>query len=157
MRYSIIALLSLALVACTAKRQAGDLTVSELLKRGAELNGKRIAVIGYYVAELENSSIYDSPDDWKHHYDEQHLLPDGVFSRHIWVDSGWRDVARLTNRLTHRYVRIIGTFHYRPEFRRTIEKRDDGREFESIDTRGYGHMGLSPAEIANVTFFRPLR
>ena len=157
MRYSIIALVFLALVACTAKRQPGDLTVSELLNRGTELNGKRIAVIGYYVSELENSSIYESPGDWEHQYDDQHLLPDGVFSRHIWVDPGWRDIAHLTNRLTRRYVRITGIFHYRPEFKRTIEKRDDGREFESIDTRGYGHMGLSPAELTDVTFFRPLR
>ena len=152
-RHCIVALVSFLLVACTAKREAGDLTVSELFNRAAELNGKEIAVTGYYVCELENSSLYGSPSDWEHQYDDQHLLPDGVFSRHIWVDPGWRRTARLTNR----YVRITGTFHYRPEFRRAMEKRDDGREFESITPLGYGHMGLSPAEITDVTLFRPLR
>ena len=71
----------------------------------------------------------------------------------FWVAPGWRRVNRLTNR----YVRVVGIFHYRPEFRREMLKRDDGREFESITPLGYGHMGLSPAELTNVTLFRPLR
>ncbi len=123
--------------------------MSELFDRAAELNGKHVAVIGYYVCELENTSLYTSPEEWQ----REHLLPDGVFGRSIWVDPGWRRTTRLTNR----YVRVTGTLHYRPEYRRTIEKRNDGREFESILPLGYGHMGLSPAELSNVSFFRPLR
>jgi hypothetical protein len=38
------------LVACTAKREKGDLSVAELLKRGREFDGKHVAVIGYYVS-----------------------------------------------------------------------------------------------------------
>ena len=143
--------LMLVTVGCTAKRQPGDLTVAELFNRGAELNDKKVAVIGFYVYEYENSSLFDSPDEQQHQF--EYTLPDGVFSRSIWVDAGWRRIARLTNR----YVRIVGTFHYRPEYRRTIEKRDDGREFESIVTLGYGHFGMSAAEISPITSFRPLR
>jgi hypothetical protein len=142
-------LITLLVAACTAKRQPGDLTIAELFDRAAELNGRRVAVIGYYVYELENTSLYASPEEWQH----EHLLQDGVFGRSIWINPGWRRTSQLTNR----YVRAIGTFRYRPEFRRTIEKRDDGREFESILPLGYGHMGLSPSELSDVTLFRPLR
>jgi len=47
---------------CTAKRQPGDLTIAELLNRGAELNDKQLAAIGFYVYEYESNSLFESPD-----------------------------------------------------------------------------------------------
>ncbi len=140
--------LVLLLPGCTAKRQKGDVTVAELFARPGDFVGKRIAVIGYYVSDLEETSLYTSPDG---HCD--HAPAGGIFSCSIWVSPGWRRVSRLSNR----YVRVVGLFHYRPEIRREILKRDDGREFESVTALGFGHMGLSPAELTNVSSFRPLR
>jgi hypothetical protein len=144
-----VALVAILLVACTAKRQAGDLTVGELFRRGREFDGKHVAVIGYYVSGLEETCLWSTPEAANHF----ELLEDHIFPRQIWVEPRWRRVSRLANR----YVRVVGTFHFRPEFRREMLKRDDGREFESITTLGYGHMSGSPAELTNVTFFRPLR
>ena len=140
---------SLLLCVCTAKKQPGDLTVQELLQRGTEFDGKRVAVTGYYEAVLEQACLYPTKEFAGRH----EPIVDGVFSREIWVDPGWRRVSRLSGK----HVRVVGTFHYRPKYRREILQRDDGREFESVTTEGYGHMGLSPAEITDVTFFRPLR
>jgi len=148
-RHGGIFLAALLFTSCTATRHPGDLTVAELFQRGREFNGKRVAVIGYYVAGVEQTCLYTSPDAERH----WEWLEDGIFPREIWVEPGSRRVSRLTGR----YVRVVGIFHYRPTFRREIQKRDDGREFESIITEGYGHMAGSPAEITNVTSFRPLR
>jgi hypothetical protein len=144
-----VAIITILLMACTAKRQAGDLTVVEVLKRGREFDGKRVAVIGYYVSGIEESCLWSTPEAASHF----EFSEDRIFPREIWVEPGWRKLSRLTSR----YVRIVGTFHFRPEFRREMLKRDDGREFESITTLGYGHMGGSAAEFTDVTFFRPLR
>jgi len=148
-RYVGLFVAVLLFASCTAKREAGDLTVAELFHRAGEFDGKRVAVIGYYVSGVEQTCLYTSPEAERH----WEFLEGGVFPRQIWVETGWRRVGRLTDR----YVRVVGIFHYRPRFRREIEKRDDGREFESIITQGYGHMAGSPAEITNVTSFRPLR
>jgi hypothetical protein len=147
--YSALFLIAFVVAGCTAKKLPGDLGVAELLQRGREFDGKRVAVIGYYEAGLEESCLYPN-DQVRTRYNS---LIDGVFSPQIWVEPGLRRVSRLKNR----YVRVLGTFHYRPEFTRKIEKRDDGREFESVTPEGYGHMGLCPAEITSVTLFRPLR
>ena len=130
---------------CTTTRQAGDLTVADLFAHPAKFNGQRVAVVGYYESSYEDSSLYNARDQTN-----IPLNKDGVFTRSIWVDSG-------SDRLSHRYVRVVGVFHYQPKFRRTIETRDDGRKYESIDPQGYGHLGLWPAELADVAFFRPLR
>jgi hypothetical protein len=143
--------LALIFASCTAKQRPGDLTVAGLFKRGREFDGKRVAAIGYYVAGVEQTCLYSSPEAERYAFRD--LLPDGIFPREIWVEPGRRRVSRLTGR----YVRVVGTFHYRPQFRREIQKRDDGREFESIITEGYGHMAGSPAEITDVTSFRRLR
>ena len=130
--------------ACATTRQAGDVTISELFRRAKELDGKRVAVIGYYVSGIEESSLYENPAG-------QHEFPiEGVFSRSMWVDGG-------SDRFSDHYVRAVGVFHYRPKFRRQILTRDDGRKYESVEPLGYGHLGLSPAELSNVSSFQVLR
>ena len=54
-----------------------------------------VRVTGTFHYRPENSSLYGSPEEWEHQYTDKHLLPDGVFSRHIWVDPGWRRTAGL--------------------------------------------------------------
>jgi hypothetical protein len=140
-----LGLFTLLLAGCMATRQTGDVTIDELFAHPTKFQGQRVAVVGYYESGIEDSSLYNTRNQT-----DVPLNKDKVFTRSIWVDGG-------SLRLTHRYVRVVGVFHYNPNFRRTIETRADGRKFESIDTHGYGHMGSSPAELADVTFFRPLR
>jgi hypothetical protein len=140
-------------IACTAKRHAGDVDVAELFGRPDYFNGRRVSVIGYYVSGMEESGLYTSPTPQASPGACHLAKNDDVFGCDIWVDPGWRRVSRLTNR----YVRVVGVFHYRPEATRRNEKRPDGREFESVITEGYGHFGLYPAELSDVTSFRPLR
>ncbi len=149
MRYGSMFVFALVLAGCTAKREAGDVTVEQLFDRPNQFDGKQVSVVGYYVYEYEHENLCASPQEDI----QEHLLPDGVFARRIWVSPGWRRSGRLKDH----YVRVVGIFHYRPQFRRTMEKRQDGSEFESIFPQGYGHMGLWPAEISEVSSFRPLR
>ena len=146
---TVSALLAIAVFAsCTARREPGDLTVAQLFEKPLEFDGKRVAVIGYYKIGMEETTLYTSPGG-----ECDHPPPGDIFTCSIWVSPGWRRGSRLTDQ----YVRIVGTFHYRPQFRREMLKRDDGREFESVTTLGYGHFGLHPAELTHVTSFRPLR
>jgi hypothetical protein len=63
------------LVACTAKREKGDLSVAELLKRGREFDGKHVAVIGYYVSGVEETCLWSTPEAANHF----ELLEDRIF------------------------------------------------------------------------------
>jgi hypothetical protein len=128
---------------CTAKKEPGDLTVKNLFDHARDFDGKRVAVIGWYLSDIEESSLFPAP------YAIEPL--DGTFDRQIWVEPGWRRVTRLT----HRYVRVVGIFHFRPEAECRIEKRSDGSEFESVTTRGYGTYGLYPAQLSDISYFRP--
>jgi hypothetical protein len=74
-RYIGVLLAAALFAGCTAKRQSGDVTVAELFERPSDFNGKRVAVIGYYVSGLEETSLYTSPDG---HCD--HPPAGGVFS-----------------------------------------------------------------------------
>jgi hypothetical protein len=139
-------LLAVVISGCTAKRHAGDLTVAELFARPREFHDKRVAVIAYYSGDFEDSALYTGPPI-------QLNLENAMIARSIWVEPGWRRMSRLRDH----YVRVVGVFHYRPEIRREIETREDGRQFESIITEGYGHMGVYPAELANISSFRPLK
>ena|SRR5437773_2680358 len=102
-----VALVVILLVACTAKRQAGDLTVAELFKRGRELDGKHVAVIGYYVSGLEETCLWSTPEAASHF----ELLEDRIFPREIWVEPGWRRVSRLANRYVRKGEEGVGP-HY---------------------------------------------
>ena len=68
------------LVACTAKREEGDLNVVELLKRGREFDGEHVAVIGYYLSGVEEICLCSTPEAATHF----ELLEDRIFPREIW-------------------------------------------------------------------------
>src|SRR4051812_29530346 len=123
--------LAVLLSACTARKQPGDVSVQDLIEHPKRFEGRQVAVIGWYVSRMEESALYS---------DAKAFIPEG-----IWVAPGWRRVTRLTGR----YVRVVGVFHYRAE-ERLIEKRPDGNEFESIALNGFGHFGLYRAELADV-------
>jgi len=137
-RVGVAIALAVLFSGCTARRQAGDVSVQDLFDRPDKFDGKHVAVIGWYSSGMEESALYS---------DAKALIPEG-----IWVEPGWRRVSRLAGR----YVRVVGVFHYRPEERR-IEKRPDGSDFESIAVNGFGHMGIYRAELSDVSSFRPLR
>src|ERR1043166_3550011 len=111
-----VSVIWLLFTACTATRQPGDVTVTDLFAHPAWFDGKQVAVIGYYESGIEERSLFPGKN-------RTNVPLNKGFDRSIWVEGG-------SDRFSHRDVRVVGVFHYRPKFRRTIEKRDDGREFE---------------------------
>jgi hypothetical protein len=152
-RATALAVTILLFAGCTAKRQDGDLTVSELFARASEFNGKRVAVVGYYEHAMEHSVLAHSANADERVSACQHVKNNDLFRCDIWVDPAWRRMGRLAGR----YVRVIGTFHYRPDAVRETEVRDGEEVLLGVFTEGFGHFGMYPAELTAVTSFRPLR
>jgi hypothetical protein len=95
----IVASLFFLIVACTARREAGDITVAELAAQPNSYEGKRVAIIGYYSLGFEESALYNSAS----------AGPENAFA--VWVRPGWRSWGY---RAAKRYVRAVGIFHQRP-------------------------------------------
>jgi hypothetical protein len=91
-------LILLAFSAATAK----DVTVAQVLAHPREFAGKRVSVTGFYVAANEESNLFTTREAAKR----------GNIERSIWVELHGASNFRPA---VNRYVRFIGTFHYRSE------------------------------------------
>jgi hypothetical protein len=125
-RLPAMGLILLAFSAASAK----DLTVRQLLAHPREFAGKRVSVTGFYVAANEESNLFTTREAAKR----------GDIERSIWVELHGASNFRPA---VNRYVRFIGTFHYRSKA-------------AARDMRGYGQWGLSPSQV-DVTSFELLR
>jgi hypothetical protein len=117
-----LGLILLAFSAATAE----DVTVAQVLARPREFVGKRVSVTGFFVAANEESSLYITRESAKR----------GDIDRSIWVELHGASNFRAA---VNRYVRFIGTFHYRSKA-------------AAKDMRGYGQWGLSPSQLDVMSF-----
>src|SRR4051794_6141062 len=74
MKRSVFATLTLVVSVCTAATR--DIPLADILGRPREFNGKRVAVIGYYVAGTETSCLFTTRDAAKR-FD---------ITRSVWVE-----------------------------------------------------------------------
>ena len=121
-------------------------TAGEILSAPRQFDGQRVFVLGYYIGTFGQSKLFANA---KNATDPRRQ------GDYIWVDqSVWANPGEKTNdrlglycvlpmvfigvsdveSLTKHYVRLIGTFRYRPT----------------------NEAGLSPYAITNVTYFRPV-
>ena len=123
--------LLLLLLASTAAAAPPELTVSQLLTRPRQFNGRRVAVTGYYYADFETSCVSSSVAAAKH--------PDLATS--VWVEfHGAPDLTRMAGR----HVRFVGTFHLTSQAK-------------TKEMRGYGSYGIWEAALLDTTSFTALR
>ena len=108
---------------------ARDIPLADILARPHEFNGKRVAVIGYYVAATETSCLFTTRDAAKR-FD---------IARSVWVEF---HTPPVMDSIAGRHARLVGTFHYNPSVRAGV-------------LREYGN--LWSVALLDVTDFRPLR
>ncbi len=101
--------------------------ITNLLAHREAYQGKRVEVSGYYVGSFEHYALYESEAR-------------RVLTNSLWIDpfreqSGYRQNISGGRADFRGDVRIIGTFHYRP------------------DLMGVGHMNGWKAEITNLELF----
>jgi len=92
---------TLALVLFVWTAAARDIPLADILGRPREFNGKRVAVIGYYVAGTETSCLFTTRDAAKR-FD---------ITRSVWVEFHTPPVLDF---IAGRQARLVGTFHYDP-------------------------------------------
>jgi hypothetical protein len=107
--------------------QAPQVAITNLLAHREAYQGKRVEVSGYYLGFFEHYALYESKSNRS-------------FTNSLWIDpfreqSGYRQNISGARSDFRGNVRIIGTFHYRP------------------DLRGVGHLNGWPAEITNLELF----
>jgi hypothetical protein len=154
-RRYIAALFSLATLAgfAHAAEPPINTSVSQLLAAPQKFSGKRVSVVGYYLASLEHSGLYSNARAAK---------KSNTTDDNIWLDPDiWSDPAHLkpgispVSALNHRMVHVVGTFEYRKMTQRKL--RDEGRRTIFEATVGFGWGGLWPSRITNISEFRPER
>lgn len=103
------------------------LKISELLADQKKWNNAVVEVSGYYMSDLELSSLYESREDALEARNKQGL----------WIGfkikTGHKDKVKA---LAKGWVRIIGRFEYKPD--------------------GAGHFGRWPAQITELELMEPL-
>jgi hypothetical protein len=121
--FAIVCLLSIS------TSTARDIQVGELLANPQQFEGRRVAVIGYYVAATETSCLFSTRDAAKR-FD---------ILRSVWVE--FRNPPAVDS-IAGRRARLVGTFHYTPS-----------KKGQAL--RKYGN--LWSAAILDVTEFRPVK
>ncbi len=127
----VVAIFALPISALCAQESnaVAKVTIPRLLGNKAEWKGKKVEVCGFFVSRFEARALYENEgasDGTKDHtslwidFPDQETLHTGKVN---WVQKG--------------YVRIIGTFDFRP----------DG---------GSGHLGQWPARLRNIELVEPL-
>ena len=132
--------------ACTVERQPGDKTVKEIFENPTAFNNQRVAVVGYFEFGGEDSQLAERPP-------RREGSRIWVERNAIWVDLGWR--SWYSKRLADRYIRVVGTLHYRPEHV-VIEPRETG-DTEVVLSDGFGPSGTNQAELADIRSARPVK
>jgi hypothetical protein len=108
-RYVYRIAFSLLILMCSGATQAADvrarISLVQLLATPGQYDGRTIEVVGYFVFEEENHTLYLSPDDAQY----------GVSNGGIEVGSFSPDISdykRLVQ-FDRKYVRLRGVFHAR--------------------------------------------
>ena len=128
-RSALILLLSLIVHAAAAR----DLSIQDLVSRPMHFNGKRVSVIGYFVAAHEECCLYPSR---KAAHSARHDI-----AHVLWIEFVSRANEAVVNR---HYGRFTGIYRYRP-----VPK---DREMMS----GFGQWGLFSSQL-EVTSYDPVR
>jgi hypothetical protein len=146
-----VALLAIIAAPVVAEPAPIKVTVRQLLMTPKKYNGRRVDVVGFYRGRYEDSSLCPTAHAAANPRGNQ---------KEVWVEADIYD-KRYGNppaspkspeyNFTGR-VRIIGTFRYRPAFRRTAQTRSVPHW-----PVGYGHMGLFSSALFDVTYFRALK
>jgi hypothetical protein len=134
---------------------AGELPISasvpQLLATPQKFSGKRVSVVGYYVASLEHSGLYSQA---------RAAEKSNTTDDNIWLDPDiWSDPAHLkpgispVKALNHRLVHVVGTFEYKKMTQRKL--RDEGQRTIFEATVGFGWGGLWPSRITKISELRP--
>jgi hypothetical protein len=131
-RSAIILFLSLVVHAASAQ----DLSIKDVAARPTHFNGKRVSVIGYFVAAHEECCLYTSRKAARRVPPTADLQAGHIF---------WIEFLGGANRmvLNNHYGRFTGVFRYR-----AIPKDPEGA--------GFGQWGLFSSQL-EVTSYEPVR
>jgi len=118
----------------------GQLTIDILLQNPKQYDGQEVTVlIGYYVDEFENRSVWNTRKDAKNFNIKESIWLDSFSDNIKYLDKNGNE---LTNPISYKSKWLItGTLYCNPD---TV----DGW------MNGYGHMNAWPAELRNVTIIK---
>jgi hypothetical protein len=126
-------------------------TVQQLLANPQKFAGKRVDVTGYCQTSNDEISLAVSKHtDKKNHGCENTIWLEPDIWDPRYHPQRPRNVAKPDN-INFRTVRVVGTFHYQPQ---PILDRSVPYEQRF---RGFGSYKMWAREIADITYFQPVR
>src|SRR5262249_2827716 len=143
-------LMCLAVLMVAAEQPAEKVTVAQLLSTPEKFIGKRVDVIGYYRLQDEDSSLLA---------DERAAAQPWTPDNCIGIDFEIWDPRfhhkrppniATTDDVGGRMIRVRGTFRYHKIIAADLRT---GRKA----VLAYGHMGVWPRALEDITYLQPLR
>lgn len=118
--------------------QANQISIEKLLQNPKNYNGLVLTVVGYYIDEFENRSLWSSKNDKnKSNYNRSLWLVYSKDMKALDKNNKPTDLSFLFKKL----VSVTGTFRFKPD---TI----NGKIY------GHGHMNIWPAELTEITIIK---
>jgi hypothetical protein len=123
--------------------------VNELIAHSQKYNGEAVSVTGYFVSSCEFCfSLWPDVRTARRSNTYQKRIAVGRVARHAHISDPPREFDG--------YVCVVGTFHYKHLWRKTVsDKKDSHMELVEANI-GYGMSGFDDKEITNITEFRIL-
>ena len=140
----------LPVIMLAAEQPAEKVSVAQLLSTPEKFVGKRVDVTGYYRLQNEDSSLLA---------DERAAAQPWSTDNCVWIDLEIWDPRYNPTRPANiadpddvrgRMIRVRGTFRYHKIISADLRT---GRRA----VLAYGHMGVWPRALENITYLRPLR